>query len=712
MKLSYEWKLPRLRAAWADELRGMSPPVREATFFRLRLERYKLHIYDGDLLAGWYGFETNEELCKAYRTAPPPSAPPAEKTDVDHLIDYGFKPSDYDRGHHELDYRALLARGVNGYIADVDAELARGDNDVDKTEYLRGMRISLCAAETFAGRFAALAERLATEKVDEGEKRRLLRIATACKNVPMRPAKDFFEAMQAVALLHAMSCITGCAWYSVSIGGFDRFMYPYYEKSRRDGMDDEEAIALICMFFRLLDLYGGKDSALSVGGVDENGNDATNELSYLVVEAEKRSKLSAPLFVARINKNTPTRLMRELVDRRLFEIGQPSFYSEENCLAAIEGRGIPREEARRYEISTCMNIVLPDSEACTSWGIILNTHLPLELALCGRPLRGELPIEFATAPAKEYGSVDEIFAVYKAYMREMFAICARREHEVAVKGAKETPDPWLSALTKDCIRRGRDRWDGGAVYNNIVIEMMGFANTADAITAIDELVFRRGKYTIDDFVAAARANYEGFGELLKDLAACPKYGMNDDRADANARRLLDVLAEICEENRTENRRYLPSLHTLWNDVEWGAARYAFLDGRRDGEPVNKNAGPVTAVRAAGPTAVALSACKLDQVRYSGGQALDVHIGVRNMDSNAVKDKIAAYIRTYFDLGGLQLQVNGLTADTLQKAYDEPEKYPDLMVRIGGHSRYFNTFSDEMKRQFIKRFKVEEGAFGL
>lgn len=161
---------------------------------------------------------------------------------------------------------------------------------------------------------------------------------------------------------------------------------------------------------------------------------------------------------------------------------------------------------------------------------------------------------------------------------------------------------------------------------------------------------------------------------------------------------------------TENRAYLPTLHTLWEDVGWGRNRPAFLDGRRAGEPVNKNAGPMTLARCAGPTHLAISACKIDQIRYNGCQALDVHIGIRNMDSEINRDKIGAYIQTYFNMGGLQLQVNGLGVETLEKAYEDPDAYPDLLVRIGGHSRYFRDFDNDMKLRFIERFRVEEGAY--
>lgn len=716
----YYYQLPfnRLRSKYQSDWKGLSNPMREATLFRKVIELYPIHIQQGDLIAGWYGFDSKERMEALYEDFVPLHSdvellPQGDGSPEKCLQKNGVKAGRYDRGHYELDYQTLLARGINAYLGDVEKELQRSDMSDAKKEYLLGMKAALACAEVFSNRYAELAEQMATQATDEKEKSRLLRMSAACRRLPMNPARDFFEAVQSAYLIWSLNCISYGEWVSVSFGSFDRFMYPYYQSSKENGMTDGEVIGILLQLFRMLDVYNGVDCVLSVGGMDEHGNDLTNELSYLIVEAEKRSRLRSPLFVARINKNTPQKLMRELISSELFEIGQPSFYSEENCLSAMMKRGIDEKTARNYGVSTCMNFVIPGSEVTHGWGCMLNTHLPLELALNnGQPICGTLPIDFQTKPRGKYKNTDEILDQYRSYLREIFEIAMTWQQENTARCAKEFPNPWLSALTNDCIRRGCDRWDGGAVYHNLIVEAFGFAHTADAVTAIERLVFEEKKYSIEELIKAARADYGGYETLRKDLLQCEKYGMNHDRADRNARRVLSLVCDVCEENRTENRRYLPSLHTLWYDVEWGGKRPAFLDGRHAGEPVNKNAGPSPLVRSAGPTSIALSACKIDQTRLNGGQALDVHIGIRNLDTERNRDKIAAYIQTYFQLGGLQLQINGLTAQTLQNAYEHPEKYPVLMVRIGGHSRYFNEFNDRMKKDFIQRFRLEEGVFSI
>lgn len=715
MYYRHDLDITRLRKAYADEFKHLSAPMREAKLFQRFIAMYPIHIEQDDLFAGRYGYQSVAELEAAYPPEPqgalfPIEEPSAPMPDIESAREYGFIPGGYDRGHYENNYKEILARGMNWYRARIEQELTKEGYDAQKTEYLSAMLEALGGVEQLSAKFADLAKALAEQADTEADRARLLRIETACRKVPMNPAEDFFEALQAAYLVRALSTISYLCCVSVSFGNFDQYMYPYYLASKKKGVSDDEIVAMLCQLYRMLANYEGNDCVISVGGVDENDRDATNELSYLMIKAEKMTRLYSPLFVARIHENTPKEFLRELICKEMFEMGQPSFYSEEQCRRAVAGRGIDPQEARDWNASSCMCIVMAGKEATQAWGCQVNTHLPLELALNhGKPLVGELNIPFQTQPKDHYESIDALYEQYTSYLRELLQTVMSWQQLNTERMARSFPNPFLSAITDDCIQRGRDRWDGGVRYHNLVMEMMGFANTSDAFTAIEQLVFDEKAYTLADFVSAAQANYEGYAEFHDKLLHCDKYGMNIKRADAHARHLLDIAADLCDELSSDNRRYLPSMHTLWLDVRWARTIHAFFDGRRSGEPVNKNAGPTTLARRAGPTASVLSATRLDQVRYSGGQALDIHIGARNLDFDENRDKIADFIKTYFALGGLLLQVNALDSKTLQKAYDHPEEYPDLLVRIGGHSRYFSEFDNDMKKKFIERFKVEEGA---
>ena len=487
-------------------------------------------------------------------------------------------------------------------------------------------------------------------------------------------------------------------------------MYSYYQASRAKGVSD----ALICQqtenLFAIMSAYNGNDGALSIGGADEQGNDLCNPLSLLLIKMFKRSTLPAPLFVVRVNRQMPQDIFLSTVDRQLFEKGQPTFYSEEECLRAVRHRGIGESYARRYAINNCMGLFIPGEEVVSSWGCVLNMHLPLELAVnYGNPLLGMLPFSLKTTPVLDFENIEDLYDLYRTYLTEIFDICIAYNRRKLDEGVRNDPNPWVSALTPSCIERARDRWDGGARFQSITVECLCFGMTGDAFTAIEELVFTRKKYTLEQLITAAQYNYEGYEEIRNDILRCPKYGMGNPVADGHTRRVLKIAADLCDSRQTENWYYLPSLHTLTADVTHGQKYYATLDGRLKGEPLNKNAGPTNLIRGLGPTITALSAASLDQYRLSGGQALDLHFNAQDLDDPEKRDKIAALIKTYLSTGGLQLNVNALSTDTLKAACERPWDYKDLIVRIGGHSRYFVDLKPETRREFIHRMSIEEGA---
>lgn len=721
MKYYYLIDRDYMRERYKSEIADLNKEMAECYLFEKYLEILPIFIEPKDQFAGWYGypgkmpqdledFVNHKKEASAKKRQELKEQGDARVIMEDHYVYYSTA---YDPGHNLLNYGELIGRGLNSYISEIEDKLQTVAVGSKEENYLKAMKRSLSASEVLVTRYADLAKKMAEEATDEADKARLLRIEKACRKVPMNPAEDFFEAIQSAYLLWTLNSISDYCWISVSYGSFDQYMYPYYLNSKEKGGTDQEAEDLLVELYRKLDQFGteegGIDCAISVGGVDEQGNDLTNELSYLIVSAEKRSMRRAPLLAVRVNDKTPSKLLDEVICTQLFEIGQPTFYGEDSCLKAVMQRGIEEKEARKYMINTCMQLEFAGELVESAWGCVTNMHLPLELALNGgKPICGELPIEFQIEPKTEYNSVEEIYEQYRKYLSELFAYLKKWYMDDVENICLSIPNPWLSGVTANCIERACDRWDGGAKYHNVYVENFGFANTADALAAIEQLVFNEGKYTLRQLMDAARNNYQGYEEIHSDILKCPKYGMNHKATDEKARRILSMIAEICEEGQERNIHFLPSLHTLDFEVDRGSRVSATLDGRLAGEPFNKNAGPANLNRSAGPTAVALSACRLNQAKLHGGQALDIHFAVRNMDTPDKRKKVEAFMRTYFAGGGLQLQVNALSSATLKKVYENPKQYPDLIVRIGGHSRYYNDLPDEVKKEFIKRISIEEG----
>ncbi len=248
-------------------------------------------------------------------------------------------------------------------------------------------------------------------------------------------------------------------------------------------------------------------------------------------------------------------------------------------------------------------------------------------------------------------------------------------------------------------------------YLNETVLSVGFAHAADAISAIDELVFKQKKYTLDEIMAAARDNYKGGEKSLRvfaDLRKAPKYANGSDYADGNASFVLDALADACEQQYVGNIRFIPTCHTIDANVKFGKAMYASLDGRRDGEAVGKNAGPVLTVIKSTPTDFMNAAAGIPNVRYSGGVPIDIYVMDNILKSKENRDKFRGLLKTYFRAGGMQVQVNSVNIELLKKAYEEPENHPHVIVRKGGFSLYFTDLEKDVQKDMIERFEKEIG----
>ncbi|MEI6503650.1 MAG: pyruvate formate lyase family protein, partial [Armatimonadota bacterium] len=310
-----------------------------------------------------------------------------------------------------------------------------------------------------------------------------------------------------------------------------------------------------------------------------------------------------------------------------------------------------------------------------------------------------------TPPRIGYASFDELYAQWEAYLAELTGYLVARQAEATQWVGQERPNPFFSALTADCIERGLDRAVGGVRYHGLTVEGFGWANLADALTSIKQLVFDEGRYTLAELTVAAQADFAGHEGLLADLRDCPKYGNADVEADALAARVTATFAALVTAHNHDNLYYLPSYHTLNVHVYAGAKLPASLDGRRAGQPLGKNAGPLPENRRGPLTALLLSASAIDQRALSGGQALDISVDPKLLADAEDRRKLQALLLTYFARGGLQIQVNGLGAEELREAIAEPHTHRDLIVRIAGYSARFVDLGLPVQEEMVQRFEV-------
>jgi pyruvate-formate lyase len=690
----------------------LAPPLRAARTFRHVLDHLPIGLCPSETLAGdigweWESAEDFSDLKKRItqrNNSPKPPPAPAEKTPADLLAENFHCFGGYTLAHTCVDYERIVSEGVTGLIAQIQKE--RSGADPEKAIYLEAMEIALLAVVAWAERYAVVAETLTAAETKPEARERLTAIAAACRQVPLRPARNFHEALQAVWFIHVAVGIAEGSDASLSLGRIDQFLYPLFKNDIDHGTPLSELEKNLTDLHRKLNRFGDPACTVNLGGVDQNGNDLFNPLSKLIVKVARNLQLPSPILAARIHKDIPAEVFDLLTDPKLFGMGQPTFYGEFSCRNALLRRGVPKNEIHKWAANSCMGLVIPGEEISDMWGSVVSLLLPLELALnAGRPFHHELPLPLKTPPKSTYTDFDELFETVLAYTNEILDFCIRQNQQATLRVGRNEPNPFLSALIREGISRGLDRCLGGARYHTVIVEAFGLVNAADALLAVKQLVFDQKKYTLTDLTGSAKDNFQNTPAIRKAILDLPKYGDNEPDADEMAQKLARRFAQSVTPYSTNAVCYAPSFHTLNAHIGAGMKFGAGLDGRLAGEPIAKNIGPIPGKNRQGHTALLLSAAAIDQAAFFGGQALDISLTPNSLRTRTDVEVKAfqALLQTYFDLGGLQVQVNSVNPDTLRRAMTEPENHQNIIVRIAGYSAKFVTLDRPVQEEMIHRF---------
>lgn len=709
---------------------------RETAILRKALEILPIGINDTDVIAGNYGPKFAEpELLEAIKKADEEEFAESEEYKVrdeeERLVSgrymlFGI----YTPSHTCIDYETLITKGLNYYKKRIEKRLEQG---IDRygAEYLNAMLYSIETVAMYAGRLKDLAEQKLKETGEGTQRANLERMVEALSRVPMEPARNLFEALQSMWIMHTAIPTSERSWASVSLGRMDMYLLPYYEKWLAEGHGEQEAVALVSEFFKTFDAYGDGSCALNIGP-------DFNAMSEVLLKVEKTVKLRSPIIAVRMSHDTPDEIYDKYIDKELFDIGQPTFYGEEACNAAMVYRGMAPEEG--HSINSCMGMVVVGKELADMWGCCVNMNLPLELAVnYGRPILGEFPPSLRQFTDKVTPEppidLDAVERNYARYIRAVVQYVVNENRKRSAWVSINRPNPLLSMMLDDCIHYGRDRAHAsfkalgdqarqlfhgteeefntmrqgrGVRYHNVTVLSMGFAHAADALVCMKQLVFEQKKYTLDDLMEAAADNYESprSAQIGADMRNCAKYADGSGEADKYAVYILNALADACEACYDGNIRYLPTCHTIDANVQFGNCVYASMDSRRAGEPFGKNAGAVMYAIKNTPTDLCVSSAGLPCERFSGGVPIDIYVSENILSSKENRDKFRGLLRTYFDMGGMQVQVNSVSIDLLKKAYEDPESYPHVIVRKGGFSIYFTDMLREVQKDMIDRFEME------
>ena len=713
----------------------------------------------------WKG-KTTSELATSYM------APEAIKA-IEHNI---FTPGNYfynGVGHVTVKYWEVLETGFEGIMEKAQKELdgcSVGDgNYARKSHFLEAVILSCKAVIDYAGRYAKLAQEMAAQTSDPVRKQELFVIAENCSRVPAKGAQNFYEACQSFWFVQQLLQMESSG-HSISPGRFDQYMYPYYMKDMEAGTITREFAQELmdCIWVKLNDLNKCRDAAsaegfagyslfqnLIAGGQNKEGEDVTNDLSVMCIQASMHVHLPAPSLSVRVWNGSPHEFLIKAAELTRTGIGLPAYYNDEVIIPALQNRGLSLEDAREYNIIGCVE---PQKAGKTEgWhdAAFFNMCRPLELVFSNGMDKGEM-VGIPTGDVTQMKTFDEFFDAYKKQMEYCISLLVNADNAIDVAHAERCPLPFLSCMIDDCLKEGKSVQEGGAVYNFTGPQGFGIANMADGLFAIRKLVYEDKKVSMKELKEALAWNYdkgldaqsagdmtemimkamqkagrnvdastaEGllktfmgmkpgeqktqrFKEIHDMIDEVPKFGNDIPEVDYFAREVAYTYSKPLQKyNNPRGGKFQAGLYPVSANVPLGGQTGATPDGRYAHTPVADGVSPSAGKDVKGPTAAATSVSRLDHFIVSNGTLFNQKFHPSALSGRNGLENFVGLIRSYFDQKGSHMQFNVVSRETLLDAQKHPEQYKHLVVRVAGYSALFTTLSKSLQDDIIRR--TEQG----
>ncbi|MEM0233535.1 MAG: pyruvate formate lyase family protein [Candidatus Nezhaarchaeales archaeon] len=702
---------------WKESL-----PVRRAIFFRRVIEEHlPVRILDGELIVG---FHFNTALSKCFTKEEAEEWRRAEERwfrRVVELSDLGVMNCGAIPGHIIPNYRKVVERGFRG-IRDELLQWMERHTDEAKRDYVRAMVIAVEAVKRFAERYAEEAERLAASEEDEVRRAELLEIARICRKVPWEPAETFWEALQSLWFAHML--VMAAESYpgpGLSYGRLDQYLYAYYKRDVDEGrLTREFAKELLCCFWikhnYAYDYMGkignqginsGFGQLITIGGMNKDGSDAVNELTWLILEVAYEMNMLEPKLNVRVHKNISRSFLLKMCEVLARTQGSPFLINfDEPSMRGLMWEGIPEDEVWDYACVGCLENTLQGKDRSGTVDVNINLAKPLELVFGrGRDLKTGKMIGVKTKDPRKFKSYEEFEEAYFAHLKKCIEVTLSLASEADAIRARWEPVPYLSALVDGCAEKGIDVRQGGAIYNFITVEGVGLATVADSLAAVKKLVFEEREVSMEELVEAIKRNFEGFDELQRRLLfKAPKFGNDDDYVDEIARKVSRFWTqEVFKHVSPATGRRFRGGYLSWNYfIDFAPKTAATPDGRPRGKFLSNGVQPVQGMDRKGPTAVIRSVGKLGLETAPNGASLVITLNPSSVRDEEHLEKLAALLLACCDLGVTNLQVNMLSPEVLREAQRKPEEYRNLLVRVTGYNAYFVTLGREQQEEIIAR----------
>ncbi|MBI4508743.1 MAG: formate acetyltransferase [Deltaproteobacteria bacterium] len=631
--------------------------------------------------------------------------------------------------HTIPDFPKILRLGARGIMAEIDEKLARVAHGGG--EALRAMRLCLEGLVAYARNVASKARREAERAPEhaKGSARRaeLLRMAETCERVPEHPAATLDEALQSIWItwvgMHLENTNAG-----LSLGRLDQWLFPYFEAdiSRLTGEAEREAyirkaLELIgCFYLRCNDhvplipdignyLFGGSSAnqAITLGGVTREGEDAVNDLTYVFLKVTEMLRLRDPNVNARFSheKNSDAYLDR-LCEVNLLTTASPSIHGDENVIRSQARLGYSTEDVRDWSATGCVEPTISGKHMGHTGSMMFNMVAALEMALHDgyHPLM-RWKVGPQVGPARgAFANFEEFFDAYRVQLEFLIDQAVAYNRMLGEAHSVLRPTPFLSALMDGTITSGRDVTSGGARYNTSGVACIGLSDVVDSLMVVSQLVFREGVITLGELRNALAADFVGHEKLhARIMKRVPKFGSGSEEALAMAQRVVKLINTCFAAHRNfRGGRYTTGFWSMSNHVAFGSLTGALPSGRRAGKAFTPGLTP-------SPQATKnlldnlRDVASLDPEHMDNNIAFNIKFVPSAGESRAqAVSHMRSYARTYFEMGGMQMQLNVVSSETLRDAMAHPENYRDLLVRISGYNAYFVTLNRDMQIELIER----------
>ncbi|OOE43410.1 formate acetyltransferase [Salinivibrio kushneri] len=719
---------PEFSVDWIiDEILNSPFEERENDQFYIRNEQDRAEILE--LCQYWKGKSANEFIT-AYLDD--------DQKRGSHMGEKVFQTNNYHFagiGHFAMDFEKLMKLGYNGVLqqaTEAFAQLSKQDPDYsEKRDYYKATIITLEAATKYITRYALLAEDMAFSEADEVRKKELQAISANCYQVAGGAPQSFWQVAQLFNFAVTLTQIEGNG-HSISYGRMDQWMLPFYTQDVVENDVPKEFILEILEVLyvkmnnptKLKDKgtvkvrngrgFGGE--SLTIGGVDAQGNDATNDLTMLMLEASVHTRMMNPWVCLRMHENTPYELKIRTIECVRAGYGHPKLFNDSPAIKAMLGKGVSIEEARCYAVVGCVEPTIPGKEHGWLDAGYVNTVKMMEMVINGgRVLSGPnagMQLGPDTGSLETYQTFEEVLeSIDKqfAYWCDQLCSCLNvtdKMHRMI------KPTPYISAFFEGCIESGKDMTFGGAKYNGTAPQAAGIATCADSLATIKKLMFDDQKYTGKQLLDAVKENWDGHQKLyaLVNSSKIPHYGNDIDEADELFIFMFECYCRhIKGRENPRGGKFSPGVYTVNANVGMGLYTNASLDGRKNGEPISDNMGPVHTAEGShdtqGPTAVINSVTKVDHSLATNGTLLNLRFPEDAVAGVEGRDILVSFVDEYMNRQGMHVQFNIMSSEKMRAAQKNPELYKDMLVRVAGYSAYFVELGKPLQDDLIQRTEL-------